>query len=214
MSIALSGCFDLTQQVQIGRAGAGSYRLSIAASGLMGQALKERPAQLAGLPPPQRAVDTATGVVRQTSQVDFRALADLKLADEVMSLHVLERPVFGLGPAHVRFHRTFLIGAARNHQAAESGQSDVQDAETLASMFANHRYVFSVHLPGSVLKADPVHLGSITIAPTVTGDLWHGHTITWTMPLGLALSQQMLRFTVDFSAYGHFTDTQSQPLPM
>lgn len=211
LSISLTGCFDLSQKVEIGRDGTGSYQVQVAAEGLIGQALKEKPAHIDGMPDPQVVSDPKTGITRQTSRVQFKSLADLKLSDEVMSLHVVERPFFGLGPAHMRFRRTFLIGNAKKQQSHDAGRDDEMGRQVLQSMFGGHTYVFSVTLPGDVIKAEPIRFGDTVIDPVIGGDAWNGHTVTWSMPLYLALSRQMLVFQADFSAYGTFTDVESKP---
>ena len=46
---------------------------------------------------------------------------------------------------------------------------------------------------------------------TVSGDFYHGHTITWAMPLATLFSAKDLTFEVDYAAWGAFTDAHSQP---
>jgi hypothetical protein len=213
VSVGLSGCFDLTQKIAIDRKGAGHYQVSVAASGLIGEALKEKPVKV-GLDGARHVSTTITeknGRVTQSSSIAFARLSDLKLSDELISLRVLSRPYFGLGPAHVRFRRTFLVGNARRDNADRIGSDDATGSQIMASVFGDHTYTFSVTLPGSILRIAPVKVGDALAVPTVTGDFYHGHTITWTLPLYRALSRKMLTFEVDFSAYGSFADTQSMP---
>ena len=212
LSLALSACFDLSQKVAIDRTGSGSYQVTIAAKGIVGEALKEKPADLEKH---DRAVTTTredNGMVTQTSTVAFKSLADLKLDNELMSLRVLGHGFFGLGPAHVRFRRTFLVGNARRANADRMGDSSDMGSQVLASMFGGHTYSFAVSVPGSILRIAPVKLDDHTVVtPTVTGGFYHGHTVTWTMPLDRMLARKSLTFEVDFSAYGSFSDVQSTP---
>ena len=212
VSVGLSGCFDLTQTVATDRHGAGRYQIALTAKGLVGEALKERPV---ALEKQDRAVTTTReedGKVTQTSTVTFKSLSDLRLSDEVMSLRVLGHSFLGLGPAHVRFRRTFLVDNARRANADRMGREGDMGGQVLASMFGDHTYSFSVTVPGSILRIAPVKLGDHTVVtPTVTGDFYHGHTITWAMPLDRMLAHKMLSFEVDFSAYGSFSDAQSMP---
>lgn len=215
LSVALSGCFDLSQKIAIDRSGAGTYRITVSAKGIVGEALKERPVDLEKA---DRAVTTTrekNGKVTQTSTVKFKSLADLKLDNELMSLHVLGHSFFGLGPTHVRFRRTLLVDNARRANADRMGDSSDMGNQMLASMFGDHTYSFSVTVPGSILRVAPLKLADGTlVTPTVTGDFYHGHTVTWTMPLDRMLGRKMLTFEVDFSAYGSFSDVQSTPEDM
>jgi hypothetical protein len=214
LSLALSGCFDLAQRVSIDRDGSGHYQIAITAQGIVGEALKEKPVTLDAQK--SNHVATATteknGRVTQVSTVAFAKLSDLKLSDEAISLHVMDRSFFGLGPTHVRFRRTFLVNnARRDNQGRVGGSDDEVGSQIMASVFGDHTYVFAVSVPGSILSAAPVKLGDAVVTPTITGDFYHGHIVTWTMPLYQALGQKMLTFQVDFSAWGSFADAQTTP---
>jgi len=211
LSLGLSGCFDLAQKVAIGRDGAGRYEVAITAQGIVGDALKEKPVAVEKHDHAVTTTREADGKVTQTTIIDFKTLSDLKLSDEVMSLRVLGHSFFGLGPTHVRFRRTFLVGNARKANADRMGEGDAAGAQILAGMFGDHTYTFSVTVPGSILRIAPLKLGGKVIAPKVAGDFYHGHTITWIMPLYRMLSEKLLTFEVDFSAYGSFVDVHSTP---
>lgn len=211
VSLSLSACFDLTQKVDIGRTGAGHYQVTIAASGIVGEALKEKPVRLDRQDHEATTVIEKDGLVTETSTRSFGRLADLKLPDEVISLRVLGHSFFGLGPAHVRFRRTFLVHNARRSNEDRFGRDDEMGSQVMASIFGDHVYVFSVTLPGSIVRAAPVKLGDTLVEPAITGDFFHGHTVTWTMPLYRMLNEKMLTFEADFSAYGSFSDSQSIP---
>jgi len=212
LSLGLSGCFDLSQKVAIGRTGAGSYQIAIAAKGIVGEALKEKPVDLEKHDGAVTTTREENGKVTQTSTVSFKSLSDLKLDNELMSLRVLSHSFFGLGPAHVRFRRTLLVDNARRDNQERMGDSGEMGKQVLASMFGDHTYSFSVTVPGSILRIAPVKLDDGTVVePKVTGDFYHGRTVTWTMPLDRMLGRKMLTFEVDFSAYGSFSDAQSMP---
>lgn len=213
LCVFLTGCFDLAQRVTIDRGGAGHYAVAVSASGLVGEALKDKPVHIDahdGAKVVTRITDK-DGRVTQTSTIAFKQLSDLKLSDEAISLHVLGHSVFGLGPTHVRFRRTFLVNHARRENAKRMGNDVNMGSQIMASVFGDHTYVFSVTVPGSILRIAPVKLGGIAVVPAVTGDFYHGHTVTWTMPLYHVLREKMLTFEVDFSAYGSFKDAQSIP---
>jgi hypothetical protein len=205
-SIALSGCFDLTQSVTIDRHGAGRYQVSIAASGMMGDALKNGKSQIdIGQ---NKNVVTSTvisnGLVTRTSRIDFHSLSDLSLSAEAMSLTVTGHSFFGLGPAHVVFHRVLKVSTARHAEdVGQAGQAIV------AGIFGDHVYSFSVTLPGSIDWIAPVKIDGVAVKPTVTGDFYNGHTITWRMPLATMIEADKIDFAVGFSAYGFFTDAQT-----
>src|ERR1700722_14317158 len=42
LAVSLAGCFDLSQNVSVGRDGTGHYRVAVAAEGFIGQALKSK----------------------------------------------------------------------------------------------------------------------------------------------------------------------------
>src|SRR5262249_12595100 len=144
--------------------------------------------------------------------MDFKSLSELKLSDESLSLTNRGGSFFGLGPSRVTFRRTFLVDRAKKENAPAHGDdSDERFGTELAqTMFGDHTYVFSVAVPGSVERASTIRAGQTTIRPEVSGDYW-SHTVTWRMPLYAMLQAKVLRFEVDFSAYGAFADAQSLP---
>lgn len=211
LSVALSACFDLTQKVEIGRSGAGHYQVEVSAAGIVGEALKEKPAQIEKLDHATTITRDENGRVTQISTVAFDSLSGLQLSGEAMSLHVLDHSFFGLGPDEVRFRRIVHVDQARKANAGRMNGQDDAGTQILASIFGDHSYTFAVTLPGSITRIAPVKVANVTVTPTVTGDFYHGHTITWTMPLYMMLTEKSLTFEVDFSAYGSFGDVQTAP---
>jgi hypothetical protein len=213
-SLALSACFDLTQKLSIGRTGGGSYEIAITAQGLLGEALKDKRESALDLKENRvktRVVST-DGKTTQIAVMKFNSLSDLRLSDESLSLRNHGRSWFGLGPSHVTFRRTFLVDRARRENTRGHGdEGDRFRTELGQTMFGDHAYVFSVTLPGSIDRAAPVKIGRAMIKPQITGDMLHGHTVTWRMPLYTMLQAKLLTFEVDFSAYGSFPDAQSLP---
>lgn len=211
-SLLLSGCFDLTQKLSIGRDGAGRYEIAITANGLLGEALKDNKS---ALHLQQNRVTTHTvakdGNVTQTATMDFKSLSDLKLSDESLSLTNHGRSWFGLGPSHVTFRRVFLVDRARRENTPRQSADDKFGTELAQTMFGDHVYVFSVTVPGSVDRAATIHIGHTTIQPRIVADGVTAHTITWRMPLYAMLQTKRLTFEIDFSAYGSFPDAQSLP---
>jgi hypothetical protein len=210
LALTLGGCFDLGQKVAIGRDGSGSYDIVIAAGGLFGDALKEKKADI--LDRHMKAVTrtwTENGKTFQSAHVDFKSLSELHLSNEVISVEVLDRAPLGLGPAHVRFRRTFLVDNARRTQESRNASGEDLGRNILASMFGDHTYTFSVWLPGSIVRIAPVKIRGVEIKPEVSGDFYHGHTIVWRMPLDMMLGAKMLTFEADFSAYGFISDATS-----
>ena len=210
-SLPLSACFDLAQKLSIDRGGAGRYEVAITATGLLGEALKDNKAnfRIARNRAKTRIV-AKDGKVTQIATIDFRSLSNLRLSDELLSLTNHGASWFGLGPSHLTFSRTFLVDRARRENTPKSAESDRFGGELLQTMFGDHTYVFSVSLPGSVDKAGPVQIGRTTIKPQVSGQ-GLSHTVTWRMPLTTLLAAKLVRFQVDFSAYGSFPDAQSLP---
>ena len=211
LALCLGGCFDVHQSLHINRDGSGSYAVSISAQGLIGEALAEKPLHLAGLPPPV-ITRTDHGLVGQTARVDFASLSELRLPFDVISLRVRGHSLFGLGPAHVQLRRTFLLRNARKAVAEMTGQSRLSAVQILPGRLKGNVYVFAVTLPGSVLRASSLALGGQRIAPSIAGNFWDGHTVSWRVPVRLLLRRSILRFDVEFSAYGRFANVESLPL--
>ncbi len=211
--LTVSGCFDLTQKLSIGRDGGGRYQMSITANGLLGEALKDNKS---ALHLKQNHVKTHTivkdGNVTQTATIDFKSLSSLKLSDESLSLANRGASWFGLGPSHVTFRRTFLVDRARRENTPRQAADDKFGTELAQTMFGDHVYVFSVTVPGSVDHANALRIGRTTITPRISADGVTAHTITWRMPLYTMLQAKLLTFEIDFSAYGSFPDSQSLPV--
>lgn len=208
----LSGCFDLAQKVSIGRDGSGRYETSISAQGIVGDALKDKHANtdLAG---DNHAITTTrelNGTVTQTSVADFKALDDLKFTDQSMSVTVRGHSLMGLGPANLTFRRAFLVDRARRQHARDENDIGSMGRSIAQSILGDHVYVFSVTLPGSIDRIAPIVVAGQTIQPQVTGDFYHGHTVTWRMPLYMLVAAHALVFEVDFSAYGFFANAQTR----
>jgi hypothetical protein len=212
-SLALSGCFDLTQKLSIGRDGAGRYQIAITANGLLGEALKDNKS---ALHLKQNYVKTHTvaknGNVTQTATIDFKSISDLKLSDESLSLTNHGASWLGMGPTHVTFRRTFLVDRARRENTPRQAADDRFGAELAQTMFGDHVYVFSVTVPGSIDHANTLRIGHTVIQPRIIADGVTAHTVTWRMPLYTMLQAKLLTFQIDFSAYGSFPDAQSLPV--
>lgn len=212
-ALTLSGCFDLTQKLSIGRDGSGRYQIAITANGFLGEALKDNRSALHLKLNKVKTHTVATdGKVTQTAIIDFKSLSDLKLSDESLSLTNHGASWFGLGPSHVTFRRTFLVDRARRENTPRQGADDKFGTELAQTMFGDHVYIFSVSVPGSVDRANTLHVGHTTIQPHVTASGMTAHTVTWRMPLYTMLQAKLLTFQIDFSAYGSFPDAQSLPV--
>src|ERR1700733_2719565 len=214
MAGALAGCFDLSQNVSVGRDGAGHYQVAITAEGFIGSALKSKSSNT-DLTAGNRA-DTASkddnGRGTRISTVQFKSLGDPKHGDESMSIDTHGADFMGLGSTHATFRYVFSIDRARREHAQQMGNDSDMAKQILQGMFGGHTYVFSVTLPGSIESIAPIRIGDEEIKPDVTGDFWNGHTITWRMPLATLFSAKSLTFQVDYSAYGSFTSAHSQPV--
>lgn len=208
-AIGLSGCFDLGQKVAIGRDGSGGYAVSVAADGIVGDGIRKKHAQFdtdEDMPMVTR-ISVVDGKTVQTSGTAFHDLSDLRLDDEVISLHVTGKKLLGLGGTEVNFHRSLNVGNARKHHMDDDDDSGL-GKDILTSMFGDHMYTFSVWLPGSIDHINPVVVGDHEVKPTVTQD-GDGHTITWRMKLTDMFLADQLDFDVNFTSHGDFHDSQS-----
>ena len=212
LAAALAGCFDLSQNISVGRDGTGHYRVAVAAEGFIGQALRSKSDRdLVGGNPARTTPSDIAGRVTRVSVVDFKSLSDLKLGEEAMSIVTHGRGFFGLGSTQATFRYAFAVDRARRAHGGDSSGDEQMGKQMLASVLGNHSYSFTVILPGSIEHIAPVWIGNTEIKPSVSGDFYHGHTITWTMPLATLFSAKDLTFEVDYSAWGSFTDAHSQP---
>lgn len=210
-ALSLSGCFDLAQKLSLDRGGAGRYEVAITANGLLGEALKDNKASFRVAQNPARTrIVSSGGKVTQIATIAFKSLSQLRLSDESLSLINHGASWFGLGPSRVTFARTFLVDRARRENAPKSAEAEKFGGELLQTMFGDHTYVFSVSVPGSVDSASPVRIGAAVFRPQISGQ-GLSHTVTWRMPLYTLLQAKLVRFQVDFSAYGSFPDAQSVP---
>jgi hypothetical protein len=208
-AVGLSGCFDLGQKVAIGRDGSGGYAVSVAADGIVGDGIRKKHAQFdtdEDMPMVTR-IAVIDGKTVQTSGTSFHNLSDLRLDDEVISLHVKGQKLLGLAGTEVNFHRSLNVGSARKHHMDDDDDSGL-GKDILTSMFGDHTYTFSVWLPGSIDHINPVVVGDHEVKPTITQD-GDGHTITWRMKLTDMFLADQLDFDVDFTSHGDFHDSQS-----
>jgi hypothetical protein len=212
MAVALTGCFDLDQNVSVGRDGAGHYQVAITADGFIGSALKSNSPKddLTAGNRAQTEIHDNNGRVTRISTVDFKSLGDLKLGDEAMSIDTHGADFFGIGSTHATFRYVFSIDRAKREHAKDAGGDSDMGKQILQSMFGGHTYVFRVTLPGSIEKIAPVRIGDEEIKPEVTGDFYNCHTITWRMPLATLFAAKDLVFDIDYSAYGSFQSAHSQ----
>jgi hypothetical protein len=204
--LALTSCFDLDQKMTLGRDGSGTYEVTLTADGMVGEALKNEVLISESKGDVKRETEIVNGHAVHRERIAFTSIADLGLADEDVSLIVHGGNFLGLLPKSAIFRRVVRSADVRSEKSPE----DKNDSAALAAVFGNHTYSFSVSLPGSINYIAPVKLGGVTIRPEVTGDFFR-HTITWRMPLYMMFAEEKVVFEVDFSAYGAFTDAQSQP---
>jgi len=209
----LTGCFDLDQDVTVGRDGSGRYTFAVTMEGAMADALKSSKGDASGNPlaPNKAIVATVSknGKVTRTATAQFKTLSDLALKNERMSLKVLDAGLFGLTPKHMRFRHSFAVGDARAARSGASRSDEQMSQQLLAGIFGNHEYRFSVTLPGSIERVAPLKIAGVEIQPEITGDYWH-HTVAWRMPLTRMMMAKDIVTEVDFSALGTFADAQSR----
>jgi hypothetical protein len=210
VAIGISGCFDLSQRVSIGRDGSGHYETAISAEGIVGEALRNKTADLTGTNRAHTSTSEISGRVTQTSAVDFKSLSNLVFTDQSMSVAVRGHSLMGLGPSELTFTRWFRVDRARREHDEDWQHSGNMGREVAQSILGDHTYVFSVTLPGSIERIAPIVIAGQTIQPIVTGDFYNGHTITWRMPLYMMAMAHNLVFEVDFSAYGWFDNVETR----
>jgi hypothetical protein len=210
-AIGLSGCFDLDQSVSLNRDGSGRYEVSVAARGIVGDALQNGKTDInIGHNQNIRTRKTIQdGKVTQTSIIDFKQLSDLSLSSESIAVKVRGHDLFGLGQTHAIFRRVFLVDHAR-HENGHDDSNDDAGKGILVSIFGDHTYSFRVTLPGSVDWIAPVWVGDTQVVPQVSGDSTRGTTIVWRMPLASMLMAKSVHFSVGFSAYGALSDSESR----
>lgn len=210
---ALTGCFDLGQDVTVARDGSGQYTMTIMVEGAMADAIKSAKSGSSDNPlaPNKATVKTSAlnGKVIKTATADFKSFSDLKLKDERMSLKVLDAGFLGITPKLVRFRHSFAVGNARAERSGMSKSDEQMGQQMLAGLLGNHQYSFSVTVPGTIERIAPLNVGGVFIPAEVTGDYWH-HTVTWNMPLTRMIMAKDVVVEVDFSAVGSFADAQTR----
>ena len=204
--LVLTGCFDLDQKLALNRDGSGAYEVTLTADGMIGEALKNEVLITEAKGQVSRETKIVNGHAVHREHIAFARLSDLGLADEDVALTVRGGGLFGLLPKNANFRRVVHSADVRNEKTPE----DKDDTAALAAVFGKHTYTFSVSLPGSIDRVAPLKLGGVAIQPEVTGDFFH-HTVTWRMPLYMMFAEDTVVFSVDFSAYGTFEDSNSQP---
>lgn len=213
LALGLSGCFDLNQSVWINRDGSGHYDMTIAAGGAFGEALRKGKSDMhvghnPALPTHIKTV-VMNGKTVQTAVVDFKQLSDLSLSNESVAVKVRGHDLFGLGSTRAVFRRTFFVNNEMRKRQHNDGNSDDAGQAIIASMFGDHVYAFSVHLPGSIDWIAPVYADGTEVKPDVRADS-AGYTITWTMPLTSMIQTKAMHFSVGFSAYGAIGDSETR----
>jgi hypothetical protein len=211
IALGLSGCFDLNQSVWLNRDGSGHYDMTIAAGGTFGEALRKGKSDMHVGHNPRLPTHTKTviqgGKTVQTTTVDFKQLSDLSLSNESVAVKVHGRDLFGLGQTHAVFRRTFFVNSEMKKR--QPGTSDDDSGRAIiASLFGDHVYVFSVHLPGSLDWIAPVSVGGVQVKPDIHEDST-GRTITWSMPLTSLIEARAMHFSVGFSSYGALADSET-----
>lgn len=206
-ALGLSGCFDLAQNLGIGRDGSGQYRIAVSAQGIIGQALKDE--KLVNPDRNHARFDTTdvNGRVTRTATVDFKSLSDLALSSESISLRVTGRDFFGFGQSHVALRASFMVDKARGERAETSSPMGREIAQ---SILGDHSYVYTVTVPGDIERVSDVAVGGVTYRPEVKGDFYNGRTVTWRLPLYAIVDARALDFEVDFVALGSFRDATTR----
>ena len=185
VSVGLSGCFDLTQKVAIDRSGAGPLpgrdrRARARRCGAEGKArhLRQRTAQH-GHHDHRREERPRHPDHRPSPS---RASRICRLSDEVISLRVLGRSLLRARPRPCPLppHLPRRQCAPRQCRTASAAVTRWARRSWPVSVRRPHLHVLAVTLPGSILRIAPVKLGDALVVPTVTGDFYHGHTVTWT----------------------------------
>jgi hypothetical protein len=206
-TLLLTGCFDLDQKIALNRDGSGSYEVAVTAEGMIGEALEKEHLISDTKQPVQSETEVRNGKIIHRERMSFVQISDLSLADEDVALTVRGRDFFGLGPTHVTFKR---VVHSNDVEKAHTHDKDEDAGAALAMLFGNHIYTFSLTLPGSIERIAPLKIGDVTIEPEVTGDFYHGHTVTWRLPMHMMFAEDAVAFTVDFSAIGSFADSRSR----
>jgi len=204
--LALTACFDLDQKLALNRDGSGVYEVTLTADGIIGEALKNEVLISEANGKVQRETEIVNGHAVHRERIAFASMSDMSLSDEDVSLTVHGNNLFGLLPKSANFRRVVHSSDVRSEKSPE----DKNDSAALAAVFGQHTYTFSVSLPGSIDRIDPVKVGGTAIRPEITGDYFR-HTLTWRMPLYMMFAEDEVVFSVDFSAYGTFVDARSKP---
>ena len=204
-AVGLSGCFDLVQDVTVGRDGTGTYHIALTSQGIVGEGLKTASIIDTTRNRARMTTSIVNGRVTRSADVAFASLGDLALSNETMGVTITHRDWFGLGATHAAFRCNFRVDEAK-----KSNPGSTMGRQLAQSILGDHFYSFSVTVPGSIERIAPLKIGDDTIQPSVTGDFYHGHTVTWRLPLADLMDAGALAFEVDYVAFGSFRDSRTR----
>jgi hypothetical protein len=203
-----AGCFDYEVELSLDRDGSGVLEVSLAAPSYL---VRGRGPDLDTIifPPPRRAVARVGGRTVLTERLPFEWLDVLALRRLFFKVTTEESGVLGFGSytyrvlAHLEaLHGDFpdrglRPGAELDRPTPEAAPSDpaaAKAARLLAGGLAGHHVSVVLRLPGEVVEAWPVGVGTAVVEPEVAGS-----TVAWRIPLA-ALAAGDVRHSLDLRA--------------
>lgn len=184
-ALALAGCFDLEQDLDIKGSGAGSFEVSLRIDPTFKDALQNETLLGAQKAPVEVTRSVKNGQYIQDERVTFNSLSELRLPNETLSIVSNGAELFGVGPKDLTLTRT-----------VENAGADSSSASVMRTVFADRTYTFKLSLPGWIGRAYPLVIGDEQIAPQVNGS-----TVTWQIPMARAVTASQLVYKVDFYAF-------------
>lgn len=185
-ALVVGACFDIEHRMEITADGSGQIRITLATDDVLPEGT-HIDTILAG-PDGRTEVHehTENGRFFHEETLTFTTLNDVALQDDVMSLSVRDKILWGAGPAKATFTRTLRpVGAAGDSFGV------------VQRLLADRTYTYSLTLPGWIEDVAPVRIDGLEAVPER-----EGNTVTWRIPLGVMARVDSITFRVDFATFG------------
>jgi hypothetical protein len=185
LAFGLTGCFDYEQHLTLKGSGGGTLEVKLRIDPAFRGALETETLLPPQLVPIEVKREIKDGQYVQSEKVSFKALSELRVHSETLSITNHGATLFGVGPKQLTLH-----------DVVDTGSEDIGSFGPFGGPFQDRVYAFSVTIPGWIQKAYPLLVGNESVAPTINGS-----TVTWRIPMVQALTAGRLEYRLDFLAF-------------
>jgi hypothetical protein len=185
LATGLTGCFDYEQQLTLKGSGGGTLEVRLRIDPAFKGGLETETLLPPQLVPIEVTREIKDGQYVQSEKVSFKALSELRVHSETLSISNRGATLFGVGPRQLTLHNV-----------VDSGSEDIGSFGPFGGPFQDRIYAFTVTIPGWIQKAHPLLVGNESVAPVI-----NGASVTWRIPMAQALTASRLEYRLDFLAY-------------